>query len=42
MFLLYLKKYKKSNKTKKFDDLNDYNNNIRKELNNLFDASNDK
>ena len=40
--LLYLKKYKKSNKTKKFDDLNDYNNNIRKELNNLFDASNDK
>lgn len=40
--LLYLKKYKRSNKTKKFDDLNDYNNNIRKELNNLFDASNDK
>ena len=36
--LLYLKHYKKNNKNKKFDDLEDYNNSIREKLDNLFDG----
>lgn len=36
--LLYLKNYKKNNKIKKFDNLEDYNNSIREKLDNLFDG----
>jgi len=38
--LLYLKDYKKSNKSKKFDDLKDYNNDIKEKLESLFNRAN--
>lgn len=38
--LTYLKNYKKNKKTKEFDDLSEYNNNVKKQLDYLFDVKN--